>query len=219
MGKESEDLSVAAIATQRFNDLLGPLLEQGHTQAQIATKAGIPPQYFSDIKRGERPVTELIARRLGEEFHFNYRWLMGTSNSMEFSAKPATTTAAGDTIGLPLFPFPIEGEPRQHPKWNGALVEVAGVAAGKSGLARYPYVLQFGRGDEQGRLQHGDLILISQAPNPEAEIHVVSYRNKCFLARANPQGSWNRVAKGEKELPSRCPAIGHCLGIVWSPLV
>ena len=70
MAKESEDLSVAAVATQRFNDLLGPLLEQGHTQAQIATKAGIPPQYFSDIKRGERPVTELIARRLGEEFNF-----------------------------------------------------------------------------------------------------------------------------------------------------
>lgn len=218
MAKELEDLSVAAIATQRFNDLLEPLLEQGFTQAQIATKVGIPPQYFSDIKRGERPVTELIARRLGEEFNFNYRWLMGTSDSMETLTPPSTTKTAGNTIWLPLFPFPIEGEPRQNAKWNGAGVELAGVAAGKIGLARYPYILQFGHNDVQGRLKQGDLILISQAPNSDAEIHVVNYRKKSFLARANKDGSWSRVANGNK-LPSDCPATGHCIGIVWSALV
>lgn len=218
MAKEIGDLSVAAIATQRFNDLLQPLLEQGLTQAQIATKAGIPPQYFSDIKRGERPVTELIARRLGEEFNFNYRWLMGTSNTMEILAQPSTTTTASDTVWLPLFPFPIEGEPRQNSKWNGICVELAGVAAGKIGLARFPYVLQFGHNDVQGRLKQGDLILISQAPNADAAIHVVSYRKKSFLARANKDGSWRRVANDNK-LPSDCPATGHCIGIVWSALI
>jgi len=218
MTKETEDLSVAAIATQRFNDLLEPLLEQGLTQAQIATKAGIPPQYFSDIKRGERPVTELIARRLGEEFNFNYRWLMGASNTMENPAPQSMVATSGTTVSLPLFPFPIEGEPRQHSKWNGACIELAGVAAGRVGLARYPYVLQFGHKDEQRRLQQGDLILISQTPNTNAEFHVVSFRSKHYLARSNPDGSWSRVAN-ENRLPSKCPVIGHCIGIVWSALV
>jgi transcriptional regulator with XRE-family HTH domain len=217
MAKEIEDLSVAAVATKRFNDLLEPLLERGLTQAQIATKAGIPPQYFSDIKRGERPVTELIARRLGEEFNFNYRWLMGTSNTMENPAPQSVVATSGNTLWLPLFPFPIEGEPRQHSKWNGVCVELAGVAAGKVGLARYPYVLQFGHNDVEGRLKQGDLILISQAPNADAAIHVVSYRKKSFLARAR-DGSWHRVAN-DNELPSDCPATGHCIGIVWSALV
>lgn len=218
MAKKVDEMGVAAIATKRFNDLLEALLEQGLTQAQIAAKAGIPPQYLSDIKRNKRPVTELIARRLGEEFDFNYRWLTGTSNSMENSAQPSATTTAGDTVWLPLFPFPIEDEPRQNSQWTGAGVEIAGAAAGKIGLARYPYVLQFGHGDVQGRLQQGDLVLISQATNTDAEIHVVRYRNKLFLARRNKDRSWTRVANGNK-LPSNCPVMGHCVGIVWSSLV
>ncbi len=218
MAKEIEDLSVEAIATQRFQDFFRPLLEQGLTQVQIATQAGIPPQYFSDIKRGERPVTELVARRLAEEFNFNYMWLLGTSNTMEVPASPSITTNFEDTLWLPVLPFPIEGEPRQNAKWNGARVEISGAAAGKIGLAKYPYVLQFGHDDIKGRLKQGDLILISQEPNANAEIHVVRYRKRSFLARAIQDGSWSRVANGDK-LPGGCPATGHCIGIVWSALV
>ncbi len=217
MAKKIDDLSVGAVATRRFNDLLGPLLEQGLTQSQIAAKAGIPPQYFSDIKRGERPVTELIARRLGEEFNFDFRWLMGTSNTMESASQPPTTTSPNDLVWLPLFSFPIEGEPRQNPNWTGASVEIAGVAAGRIGLAKCPYVLQFGHNDVDGRLRQGDLILISQSPNESAEIHVVSFRKKLYLARANEDGSWIRAANGNK-LPGDCPATGHCIGILWSTL-
>jgi hypothetical protein len=97
-------------------------------------------------------------------------------------------------------------------------VELAGVAAGKIGLAKGPYVLQFGHNDRRGRLKRGDLILISQAPNANAEIHVVRYRKQQFLARANRGGSWTRVAN-DKTLPGDCPATGHCVGIVWSALV
>jgi transcriptional regulator with XRE-family HTH domain len=217
MAKDLDEMTVAAIATQRFNGLLDALLEQGHTQAQIAAEVGIPPQYLSDIKRGKRPMTELIARRLGEGFSFNHRWLMGTSDTMESPAQHSSA-AADKAVWLPLFPYPIEGEPRQNLKWTGAGVEIAGVAAGKIGLARYPYVLQFGHGDVQRRLQQGDLILISQAMNPAAEIHVVRHRNKHFLARANQDGSWARVAN-DNQLPSHCPATGHCIGIVWSALI
>jgi hypothetical protein len=77
--------------------------------------------------------------------------------------------------------------------------------------------IPFAANDVQGRLQQGDLILISQTPNVDANIHVVSYRKKSFLARANKNGSWNRVANGN-ELPSDCPATGHCIGIIWSAL-
>lgn len=217
MAKDEDDFSVSGLAVQRLNDLLEPLLEQGMTQTQIAAKAGLPPQYISDIKRGRRPMTELVARRLGEEFHVNFQWLMGTSSSMEFSSPSTSAQAASPTAWLPLFPHPIEGEPRQHPQWSGAGVELAGVAAGRIGLAHFPYVLQFGRDDQQGRLRRNDLILISQAPQADAEIHVVRYRKKLFLARAHPEGGFQRVAD-EDRLPKNCPILGHCVGVVWSAL-
>ena len=218
MAKDMDDLSLEKIATERFKQLLDSLLEREFTQGQIATKAGLPPQYLSDIKRGHRPVTELVARRLGEEFDFNYRWLMGISDSMKSSISQPSVAAGGNTILLPILLFPIAGEPRQHEGWKGVCVELAGIAAGKVGLAKYPYVLQFGNNDVEGRLQQGDLVLISQDPNADAEIHVVSYRKKHFLARAKKDGGWIRVANGDT-LPSDCPASGHCIGIVWSPLI
>ncbi|MCR9119376.1 MAG: hypothetical protein NXI22_20790, partial [bacterium] len=122
-----------------------------------------------------------------------------------------------DTVWLPLFPFPIDGEPRQNVEWSGASVEVAGVAAAKIGLAKYPYVLQYGRTDVRGRLQQGDLILISQVANADAEFHIIGYRKSWFLARANADGDWIRAADG-KVLPGDCPEIGHCVGVVWSAL-
>lgn len=218
MAKDETDASVAQLATQRLNELLSKKSQQGHTQAEIAAKAGIQPQYLSDIKRGTRPVTELIARRLGEEFHFSYRWLLGTSDQMELASSPSRSTSAAQVVGLPLLLSPTEGEPRQSPDWNGFTVEIAGLAAGRIGLAEQPYVLQFTKTDEQQRLHQGDWILISQAPNPDAEIRVIRYHQKYVLARPNGKTDWKRVANGKLLTGNKCTEVGHCVGIIWSPL-
>ena len=148
----------------------------------------------------------------------NFEWLLGTSDSIVPPQLASAATPANNITWLPLFTHPIEGEPRAHPTWDGAGIEVAGVAAAKLLLAKLPYVLRFGGGDNQGRLQKGDLILISQDSNDDAPIQVVSYRKKSFLARANDDGTWERVANGNK-LPDHCGVTGHCVGVVWSPLL
>ena len=215
---ENEDFLTAGLAVRRFNDLLELLSTQGFTQAQIAAKAGLPPQYLSDIKRSRRPMTELVARRLGEAFEVNFQWLLGTSASMNPPPSQSAAQPASGASWLPLFSHPIEGEPRAHPQWDGTGIEIAGAAAAKLLLAKRPYLLRFGRNDVRGRLRSGDLILISQVESEEAEIQVVRYRKKCFLARANDDGSWTRVATG-KPLDADCPVTGHCVGIVWSSLL
>lgn len=223
MEKNQDIHMTAQIATERLNELLPKLLEQeGLTQAEVAARAGIPAQYLSDIKRGQRPVTELLARRLGEEFQFSYRWLLGTSDQLELTgltSQPTSPpkTSTSNTIGLPLLDHPIEGEPRQSPHWHGYVAETAGLAAGKIGLAKLPYVLKFGRDDVEGRLHQGDWILISQTVNPQAEIRVVRYRKKCFLVRSDGEAGWVRVANGQP-LKGKCTEVGHAVGIIWSPL-
>ena len=216
--KETENQPDAAIATQRFNEFLEMQRLQGVTQAEIAVRAGIPPQYLSDIKRGVRPVTELIARRLAGAFIFDYRWLLGIKPSMELPMRSVIAASGSTTVRLPLLTRAIEGEPRLSRRWTGTEVELAGVAAGKVGLATLPYVLQLDRKDTKRRVKKGDLILISQAPNSGAEIQIIRYRGKSLLVRANRDGSWARI-DFHTELPSDSPVTGHCIGIVWAALV
>jgi transcriptional regulator with XRE-family HTH domain len=222
MTDPSDPLQVRNLSSQRLTDLLELLAQQGLTQQQVASRANLPGQYVSDMKHGRRPVSELAARRLGEEFDVHYKWLLGTSTSMQSPESRSGSSAASSDASpagswLPLLSFPIEGEPRAHPAWIGTKVEISGAAADKLVCAKLPYALRFGHDDIQGRLRKNDLILISQSPSPDAEISVVRFRNKLFLARRRTDESWERVARGSKLL-STCPVVGHCVGIIWASL-
>ena len=157
-------------------------------------------------------MTELVARRLAPVLGVSMEWLMGTSSS-----EPASRLRAAVGSRLPVFAHPIEGDPQAHPKWYGEFVEVAGAAAAQAVSAKLPYVLRFDNDDVQGRLQRSDLILISQAVNSKAAISVVRRGSKLFLARPNAGGSWTRVANGSV-LAEASPIVGHCLGVIWSPM-
>ena len=211
------DLSASTDATQRFGEFLELLSQQGYKQSQIASKVGLPAQYISDIKCGRRPLTELVARRLGEQFDVGYEWLLGTSLSME-GTRSSASMPAENAIWLPVFSDPIEGEPRTHPKWTGTSIEVTGFVAAKLLAAKRPYVLQYGQKNAEGRLRNSDLILISQARCDDAEFQVIRHRKMSVLARAGEDGCWIRAADG-RELPSNSSVIGHCVGIVWAPLL
>ncbi|NQV23002.1 MAG: helix-turn-helix transcriptional regulator [Rhodopirellula sp.] len=198
----------------RLNEMLQMLTSGGLTQQQIASRAGLPAQYLSDLKNGRRTLTELTARRIGAEFGVNYEWLLGTSNLKEPSSlsSEGAQTSEG-TIWLPCFPWPISGSPRSHPDWDGTSVELAGVAAARASMATEPYVLRFGRNDVEGRLRKDDLLLITQALDVTTEISVVNSGRKLHLARLKA-GQWEKVAGGM--LSRTDTVLGYCLGIVWA---
>jgi hypothetical protein len=215
--RNENEFSLQNISQQRFNDLLTMLAEQGVNQVQLASRTGIPTQYLSDIKHARRPMTELVARRIGGEFSINYKWLMGQSELMDSSESLSESSVTNRFPGVPVFPHPIEGEPRSQQSWDGTMIELSGPAASKLTTAKWPYILRFAHNDCAGRLHRGDLILISQSANANAEIFVVRHRKKAFLARKNNDETWMRVAKGVV-LPETCPCIGYAIGIIWSSL-
>lgn len=198
-----------------LHELLKLLGEKGYSQQQIATQANLPAQYLSDLKQGRRPLTELTARRLGDTFGYNHEWLLGHSNLMERSSHSSEGAFTSEgTIWLPCFPWPISGDPRNHPHWNGTSIELAGAAAAKASSAQLPYVIELGVDDKLGRLRKGDLILSSQQVDPAAKIQIVKTGKSLVLARVDPKGGWARIS-GQAISPE-AKAFGHCLGIVWA---
>lgn len=216
MNIDEPEVDTLEVRHERLVQLLDLLVQRGFSQQQVAERAKVPVQYLSDIKNGRRPLGELVARRIGEEFDVNFQWLLGNSNARE-NPRPLTSKVTGGTAWLPLHQHPVEGDPWSHPAWGGTDVQIAGRAVAKLALANKPYVLQFGHDDQEGRLQRGDLVLISQTVSETAAISVVKVRKKLFLARRLKQGTWKRLAT-EDELPAHSQVVGHCLGVVWSSL-
>jgi transcriptional regulator with XRE-family HTH domain len=215
MSTSTHEAAEPSLPAQRLRELLRRLAEKGISQAQVARRANVTPQYISDARNEHRPLTELFARRLAEEFDVNYQWLLGVDDSPErivLSSSPVL----GQKILLPLIGEPIAGEPREQPQWRGAYVEVSGIAAAKAAHAMQPYVLQLSHIDRGARLRKGDFILVSQQPGKNPELSIVRCGKKMLLARKKG-GKWIRAATGEP-LREGCDVTGHCIGIVWSPL-
>jgi transcriptional regulator with XRE-family HTH domain len=62
---------------ERFCEFLRDIKKnEGLSQSRGAIKAGMSPQYFTDIKTGRRVLTELMARRLEAHFPVRAAWLL-----------------------------------------------------------------------------------------------------------------------------------------------
>jgi len=215
MSENSSQEDRQTLCTERFRQVLGELSEKGINQIQVGARTGMPPQYISDVKSGTRNVSELFARRISQEFGYDYLWLRGEGSSPQ--PRPALPPSDGKRIVLPLLPHPVKGIPEEFPHWDGAVIEVCGVAVIAAKKAEKPYVLKYDRTDPQGLLHKGDLLLISQKTSEQATIGVVGANGKYFLSRRNQAGQWERVAPGI--LPAKGKLIGHCVGILWRNLM
>lgn len=215
---DSAGLDDAGVAQERLTKFLELLEPQGVSQREVAQRAEVPAQYLSDIKGGRRRLTERIARRLEDAFGIDHRWLLGHGGSMDVPPLAPVSSSAQSRRGwLPVFSYPISGDPYESCNWDGTWVELAGIAAVRVLRAKNPYVLRFGAEDRRGRLRRGDLVLITQEAADEADIHVVKAGRELCLARRDQAGRWERVNR-DLDFRGEPTVIGHCLGIVWGLL-
>jgi hypothetical protein len=197
----------------RLKSVLDELAKRGISQAQVAAGVGVTRQYLNDVVYSRRPLSELLARRIGEQFQVDFQWLLGRQS---MPAKTATTGVGDTGVWLPVLPHPVEGNPRMHPRWEGTFLPVPPIALPTLAMAVDPYVLRFLQNDVERRLHKNDLVLVSQTPDEIASIVVVRAGKKCFLARRKGR-DWVRLANGDV-LDGDLPVVGHCIGVLWSSL-
>ena len=214
--KWPERCSAPEMSQVRFSDFLNELANQGTTQQELASKLRVTPAYICDCKKGRRSITELFARRLEHAFGRNHRWFLGTDS-------PARSGRFGlkDTvpIALPVLPYPIQGDPCSHRRWDGSQMELCGMPASRGLESRWPYIVRLGNGDRQGRLKRGDLILVSQTESPQAEVQVINWRRKVMIARRSRSG-WEVLSRRYDVVldEAEAEAVGHCVALVWAGL-
>ena len=170
----------ADLTTKRFRELLVKLAVKGVNQAEVGRRIGTGSQFVSDLKHGRRIMNELVARRLGEEFDFDYEFLLGRTSKM---ARPRV----GDDV--PVVSLLIEGDPRKSRRWDGSTLELTGPAAQLVANSTFPYALRCPVDDRNGRIRQGDVVLISQSASTTAEISVVNHNDELWLARRPQAGA------------------------------
>ena len=218
MDPEDFGEALAQLRNERFLKLLEMLEQQGISQREAARRTGVPSQYLNDVKSQRRSLSELFARRLQDEFHVNYQWLLGREGSMEVQRLDLSTgKGGGQKTWLPVFAHPIAGDPYSIPEWDGSTIEIAGMAITRARRAEHPYVLRFGVADQHKRLCPGDLLLISQSINESADIQVIRSGNKCLLARLRERKKWECL-NAKNTVRGEPTVIGHVLGILWGAL-
>jgi hypothetical protein len=200
------------LPNNRFNDFLDELAKQGTTQQEIARKLCVSAAYLSDCKKGRRAITELFARRLEHAYGRHHRWFLEGERTVFGGIH---TPEHADRITLPVFPEPIEGAPFAVSSWDGTRFEVCGVAATRAQDSHWPYVLRLGSDDRRGRLKSGDLILVSQKIDSRAEVQIIKYNRKIFLARPNASKGWESVAQ-KRIVRGDAEVVGHCVAVVWA---
>ncbi len=211
---------------KRVRRVLQELADKGLAPRSIAARLEIPVQYLSDYKAARRTLSERIARRLGDEFGVNWKWLLGRRDTTPYPSRKdrIILRSEREKNRLPIFADPIEGDPRLHSQWDGGSAEVGGAAREKVGQASQPYLLRFGADDCQQRLCRGDLILISQSVLPansgsEKAIQVIRDGAGLCLARRLADGRWQRLESNNPDaLPECCTIHGHAVGIAWGAL-
>ena len=204
----------------RFREFLTWAKQRGLSQTEVADRLGVPRQYVSNLKTGNRVLTELFARRAAEEFDLNHIWLLRGVGAMQrpsVASQPAAQSGA-DPLLLPLLSELVSGEPRRSPTWDGALVAITGPAVYLARDSAHPYVYRLAEDDSTGRLKHGDLVLVCHQGEPNnlpSRLLVLEVCHRPTLAWRTDDGRWKSVQTG-RTVSTTSKVIGHCLGMIWA---
>ncbi|MCD8351920.1 MAG: hypothetical protein LUC93_15030 [Planctomycetaceae bacterium] len=138
----------------------------GLTGREIAKLSGTRPQYISDIKRRQRPLSHEMFLRTLVGLYGDYKWLITGDLPVDtrriIAMYPSIAGSDGPVMPLPLFQRPFMGPKMTGDDWDGNFMCVTSPVKEYAGAMRNPYILRIPFDDRSGRLRKGDFLLVNQ---------------------------------------------------------
>jgi transcriptional regulator with XRE-family HTH domain len=194
-------------------DVLARLIdEEGISQADIAEKAGVKPQFLSDVKNKRKKFTVGFAAKLGRA--------MGKKWQEQLCISESANRFAGSYLELPITQYePVSGDPETLENWNGDTIKLSHAEAQKALMLHLPYVLKVGTvNSEEDRLRADDQVLIDQMPLmtnkcPTRDYCVVRDGSGDLTLSKSADERWIDLATGEL-LPEDVKVVGNAVMII-----
>lgn len=194
--------------THVYEDMLKTI---GLTGREIARLSGTRPQYISDIKRRQRPLSNDMFLRTLTGLYGEYKWLItgdlvrDTKHIIDFY--PYISRGDGELFPLPVLERPFVGPTMTPDEWDGTFFCVTSLAADRARKMTNPYILHLPFSEKGGRFRQGDYLLVEQADNPESKFVLVKNGWGVKLTRRAPEGFLDTEHE-DKYYPLDTPIVG-----------
>lgn len=154
------------------NIYAGMISSIGLTGREIAKLSGTRPQYISDIKRRQRPLSHEMFMRTLVGLYGDFKWLitgdLPTDTQRIIALYPYISEPENAVYPLPVLQRPFMGPKMTVEDWDGSFLCVTSPIKEQARAMRDPYVLHLPFNDKSGRLKKGDYLLVDQKESPDA---------------------------------------------------
>lgn len=185
----------------------------GLTGREIARISGTRPQYISDIKRRQRPLSQEMFMRTLLGLYGGYKWLISGDLAVDtqriIALYPYIANPEGSSFPLPVFRRPFMGPKMSMEDWDGTFMCVTSPVKEAARRMHEPYILHLPFDDRSGRLKKGDYLLVEQADNAEAAYVLIKSGWGVKLARRMDGGYYEDVESGERRFDNEGQIIGN----------
>lgn len=202
------------------NIYAGMISSIGLTGREIAKLSGTRPQYISDIKRRQRPLSHEMFMRTLLGLFGGYKWLISGNLPVDTQRIIALYPYISKPDGL--FALPVLQRPFMGPKmtiedWDGKFICVTSPIKEQAQKMRDPYILHLPFNDKTGRLKKGDYLLVDQQDSPEASYVLIKSGWGVKLVR-KVGDAYEDVESGEHRFDAGAQIIGNVSMLVMGSL-
>ncbi len=199
-------------ARERLTTIYSDMLKRiGLTGKEIARLSGTRPQYISDIKRRQRPLsTEMYMRTLLGLFG-EYQWLV--TGDLDADTKhilvfyPYISNPNSPLLPLPVLRRPFLGPRMSVEEWDGNIINVASPVMEQAKQSNKPYLLNLPFNERTGRFRAGDHLLIDQADRPDSRFCLIKSGWGVKMAMRSDNGFEDAEEEG-RLYPADSPVVG-----------
>lgn len=193
------------------NIYAGMISSIGLTGREIARLSGTRPQYISDIKRRQRPLSHEMFMRTLLGLYGDYKWLITGDLPIDtqriIALYPYIKEDNAAIVALPVLQRPFMGPKMTVDDWDGRFICVTSPIKEQAKQMRNPYILHLPFNDKSGRLKKGDYLLVDQTESADSNFVLIKSGWGVKLVR-KVADAYEDVESGENRTDNDVQIIG-----------